>query len=242
MVDREDILRKAAALMRMTMANGCTEAEAATAAAKLQALAESYGIDLGELHEEQRRQRISDGMREARAHVPWSRLPRSIVVLENAIADGFDCRVFIVPLRIPIAGCGTEVVFVGFGPDADLAEFLFSILARELPKEGGRQGRALRLRRRRLTVFAQAFVFGAAWAIKKRLDERRRQTAVPAGNSCTAVVRISKAVVIDGYLKEKYNLHTTQRPPPRMSPTRRMGQLAGMAHGQDVPLQTALGA
>ena len=237
MIDREDILRKASALLRMTMANGCTEAEAATAAAKLQELAESYGIDMGELHEEQRRRRISDGMREIRVMVPWSRVPHSFVSLMTAIAAGFDCRSLTTPVDRR-----TCVLFIGFGPDADLAGYLFSILSRELPKEGSRLGRAMLLRRRRLTVFSHAFVIGCAWAIKTRLHERRRQATKSAAANSTALIRMSKAVVIDGYLKDRYRVKTQKPRKLRMSMLRRIGIISGMAHGQDVPLQTAIGA
>jgi len=235
MINREDILRRAAALLKMTIDRGCTEAEAAVAAVKLQELAESYSIDLGQLQEQERRKNISDNLLEKRAYVPWNRVPRSFVGLMNAIADGFSCRVFI-SRKLK----GSDIVFAGFGPDAELAEYLFSVLVRGLPREAKRIADGLRLKRRRLTVFTNAFVQGAAVAIKDRLAERREEKTAPAEN-CTALIRISKAVVIDGYL-EKYDLHITNLKPPRMSPTRRMGLMAGLVHGKKVPLQTALGS
>jgi hypothetical protein len=231
-MDRDDILRKAAALINMTIDRGCTEAEAQTAADKLRTLADAYGLDLGALTEDARQKTISADIAEERVPVPWKRTPRAMVMLAAAVVEGFDCRWFIDALR-------GQIVFCGFGPDACIAGYLFTVLHRGLPKEGLRIGQGFRLRRRRLTVFVQAFTDGAAMSIKRRLAEQRKTEAEQTPS--TALIRVSKAIVVDGYLDDHYNLRSSPRKPPRMSPTRKLGTMCGLLHGKSVPLQAAVG-
>jgi hypothetical protein len=114
---RESQLGRIRALMAKTIENGCTEAEAAAAAAMVDALMAKYEIDLDEVA--MRKQEI------IQASVNGGEHP--VVMAANAIATFTDCRVWLIG--------GKLIKYLGFAIDTEIAEYLTLLFKRAIDRE-----------------------------------------------------------------------------------------------------------
>jgi hypothetical protein len=163
------------ALTEKTVANGCTEAEAISAAEMVGRLLERYALSMDEIE-----------VRTARcvqAEVPMGgQRRRPIDACVPAIARFCDCKVWLTRAARP----GGRYVFFGFETDTTLATYLFTVIDRAILteaatfKQANPSLRAVRLRRA-----SASFQHGVAARVAERLDamHQQRQASVRARRS-----------------------------------------------------------
>jgi hypothetical protein len=193
------------ALTDKTVANGCTEAEAMSAAEMVGRLLERYALSMDEIE-----------VREARcvqAEVPMGgQRRRPIDACVPAIARFCDCKVWLTRGARPKSDYdndfdwtqpGGRYVFFGFGTDIVLATYLFTVIDRAIVteaaafKEANPALRAVRLRRA-----SASFQHGVAARVSARLDAMHtvREASVQAQRSTgTALILARHRVVEDAF-------------------------------------------
>lgn len=177
---RDKLIKRMRALAAMTIANGCSEAEAAFASSKLDAMLAEHDIGLDEIQMQQ----------------------SEFVKAQHALRDEVDQR--LAPIRDAIAtltgtrawinGVGGSIItFFGRDTDVMVAGFLFEIAQRALHDAVEKFDRQIALytivvRRRK----RRAFIDGMATSMKKtieKIDWTRKQQAG------TGIVVVKHAVV-----------------------------------------------
>jgi hypothetical protein len=216
------------ALSEKTVSNGCTEAEAMSAAEMVGRLLERYALSMEEIE-----------LREARCvqvEVPLgSRKRRPIDGCVPAIARFCDCKVWL--KRDPD---GLGYVFFGFETDTGLARYLFAVIddaiQTELAAFRRRAGRGLagtELRRA-----GESFQHGMAARIAERLGSMHsdRETSVGAQRATGTALIIAKHRIVDEALAETEIRLVSGRPlVARLNEAFRDGQKAGDRVNLDRP-------
>ena len=189
------------ALTDKTIANGCTEAEAMSAAEMVGRLLERYALSMDEIE-----------VREARcvqAEVPMGgQRRRPIDACVPAIAHFCDCKVWLAraPRQDPDADDfdwtrpGSRYVFFGFETDTALATYLFAVIDRAMLtetatfKRANPQLRAVRLRRA-----SASFQHGVAARVSARLRSmhQAREASVQAQRSTGTALILAKQLVVE---------------------------------------------
>jgi hypothetical protein len=189
------------ALSDKTVANGCTEAEAMSAAEMVGRLLEQYALSMDEIE-----------VREARcvqAEVPLGgRRRRPIDACVPAIARFCDCKVWLsrAPRPDPDAESletalpDSRYVFFGFEADVELATYLFAVIDRAITMETSvfrqlnRQLRAVRLRRA-----LASFQHGVAARVSAKLTSMHaaREASVRAQRAAGTALILAKHSVIE---------------------------------------------
>jgi hypothetical protein len=202
MENRETLLRRIRALAAKTVANGCTEAEAFSAAELLARLVDKYGFtpaDLGAPAE-----RLTDETVQAEKRSSGNEQ------YAGAVAKYCDCEVF----RRDAPGGGKEFVFFGTEPDALMCRYIMALLGTasnsgfraymvaamtDAPYAG------FRADRQAMAADRKAYDVGFCERIRVRLAEmkRARNAEVDKGTGRTggALVAVKNALVTEEYAK-----------------------------------------
>lgn len=204
------------ALTDKTVANGCTEAEAMSAADMVGRLLERYALTMDEIE-----------VRTARcvqAEVPLGgQRRRPIDGCVPAIARFCDCKVWIARAArqdpddpaVDAPSPGRRYIFFGFETDAALATYLFAVIDRAvLTEAAGFKRSNPRLRAAELRRASSSFQYGVVARVAERLDamHRARDEAVRAQRSSgTALVLAKNRVVEDAFHQTKLRLVTLSR-------------------------------
>ena len=186
------------ALTEKTVANGCTEAEAMSAAEMVGRLLERYALSMDEIE-----------VREARcvqAEVPMrGQRRRPIDACVPAIARFCDCKVWLTRGARPKSDYdedfdwtqpGGRYVFFGFETDTALATYLFTVIDRAIMTEATAFKAAnLTLRGIRLRRASSSFQHGVAARVSSRLDEMHhaREASVRAQRSTGTALILASA-------------------------------------------------
>jgi hypothetical protein len=207
-------------LRAKTIDNGCTEAEALLAAAKVAELLDRYDLSLTdvEIREAPCEQRAYETRRK-------KRIPLDDCI--GAIANFCDCRVW----REKNAEGEARYVFFGLRSDVEVAHYLTEVVDAAVRSELGRfktSAAYQRFRHQDRHVANASFTLGMVASIADKL------TAMKAGrdqanNSTGRGLVVLKAAVVDAEL-EKLNLklRTARRPSRMVSPTAyEAGEAAG---------------
>lgn len=115
-LERDGQLARIRALMAKTTDNGCTEAEAAAAAAAVDRLLATYEIDLDEVMV--REQEIVKLVVKIDGH--------DVKFSGRRVAEFTDCRAW---------ATGGDLVFLGFKVDTEIAEYLIQLFRRSIDRE-----------------------------------------------------------------------------------------------------------
>jgi hypothetical protein len=217
------------ALTEKTVSNGCTEAEAMSAAEMVGRLLERYALSMEEIE-----------LRESRCvqvEIPiGGKKRRPIDGCVTAIARFCDCKVWLT--RDP-AGLG--YVFFGFETDTGLARYLFTVIDGAIQTE-------LAAFRRRVgmslvgTEFRRAsdsFQHGMAARVAERLDtmHRAREASVSQQRATGTALILAKHRLVDDALAETAVRLVSGRPlVARLNEAFRDGQRAGDRVNLDRPL------
>ncbi len=171
------------ALTDKTVANGCTEAEAMSAAEMVGRLLERYALSMDEI--EVRSARCV----QVEVHL-GSRRRRPIDGCVPAIARFCDCKVWLAPAARPDPDdpykpiAGIRYIFFGFETDTALAAYLFAVIDRAISHEISTfklynpRLRAEKLRRASAS-FQHGLVARVAARLERMHDEREAAVRVP---------------------------------------------------------------
>ncbi|WP_298841915.1 DUF2786 domain-containing protein [uncultured Salinicola sp.] len=169
-MDRKKIAERIRALRAKTEANGCTEEEAAAAAAMVAKLLERYGMTLDETE-----MRETGFSRER--HAQDDLVGRCIHRVASAIAYMIDIRYW-----ASKPGEEPAITFFGFDHEVEIASYLLDICRNAMTTQSERMGGELRLlrenvRRRRIT----AFLDGMADRLAQRIRDLKPPTPTGTG-------------------------------------------------------------
>jgi hypothetical protein len=181
------------ALAAKTISNGCTEAEAMSAAEMVGRLLERYALSMAEID-----------IREAacvQVQIPLGgQRRRPIDGCVTAIARFCDCKVWLA--RRP--GTAHYVLF-GFAADVALGEYLFAMLDRAMTNElaGFRRANPA-LRGTRLRMASTSFQHGMAARLAARLEamHAEREASLAAQRSTGTALAIVKHAVVEAAFRE----------------------------------------
>jgi hypothetical protein len=197
------------ALTEKTVTNGCTEAEALSAAEMVGRLLERYALSMDEI--EIRASRC------VQREVPLGgKRRRPIDGCVPSIARFCDCKVWLAHATDEQALAAGETarekryVFFGFETDADLATYLFSVIDRAIATETDSFKVAHpRLRALRLRQGSASFQHGLVARVAARLDamHEEREASVKAQRSTgTALILVKHRVVDDAFRETEVRL------------------------------------
>ncbi len=205
----ERVKARIKALTEKTVQNGCTEAEAMSAADMVGRLLERYALSMDEI--EVRASKC------VQREVPiGGTRRRPIDGCVPAIARFCDCKVWLAhAVATDEAGAdgGTKpkrYIFFGFEMDAALATYLFAVIERAIGTETGAFKLAHpRLRAVRLRQASASFQHGLAARVAARLTtmHTEREAAVSAQRSAgTALILVKHNVVDEAFRETKTRL------------------------------------
>ncbi len=219
------------ALTDKTVANGCTEAEAMSAAEMVGRLLERYALSMDEIEVR------SAQCVQVEVHL-GSRRRRPIDGCVPAIARFCDCKVWLAPAARPDPDdpckpiTGIRYIFFGFETDTSLAAYLFAVIDRSIAteistfKRSSPRLHAVKLRRAS-TSFQHGLVARVAARLEKMHDER--EAAVRAQRATgTALMLVKQTIVDDAFRETDVRLVTMHAVGRRVvSSAYREGWLAG---------------
>jgi hypothetical protein len=226
------------ALTEKTVANGCTEAEALSAAEMVGRLLERYALSMDEIE-----------VRSARCvQIEVELASRRRSAIDGAIpavARFCDCKVWLVPAprssadppEAPQSQRGIRYIFFGFVTDATLAAYLFAVINRAIATETVEFKRANpRLRAINLRRASSSFQHGLVARVAARLDtmHEEREASVRAQRvTGTALILVKNQVVEDAFRQTDVRLVSMSALGPRVSSK---AYQAGWAAGDRVNL------
>jgi hypothetical protein len=195
------------ALTEKTVANGCTEAEAMSAAEMVGRLLERYALSMDE---------IEVTARCVQVEVTVDRLRRGpIDGCVPAIARLCDCKVWLArasrrdpddpDFDTPRPG-NIRYIFFGFETDTALAAYLFAVIKRAIVTEAHAFRRANpRLRSTKLRRAAASFQHGLVARVAARLDSmhEEREASVRAQRATGTAMILAKHRVVDEAFREQ---------------------------------------
>lgn len=171
-------------LKAMTIENGCTPSEAASAAARLQDMLFKYQISIAEVGD---RNDIGEPIVDHQFDTGYSqRMPSEYGQFAAAIATGFQCK---------MVRSGRKLHFVGAKSDAVVAAFFVETVYPKVRLAGCAEVRRLGKSGLSATPYVAAFVVGASVEIRDRLIARYSQPDLPS--SVAALVPLKKQKVED---------------------------------------------
>jgi hypothetical protein len=192
------------ALAEKTVANGCTEAEAMSAAEMVGRLLERYALNMDEI--EIRSSRC------VQREVPLGgKRRRPIDGCIVSIARFCDCKVWLAQATdekgtgAGETAHGKRYIFFGFETDAELATYLFHVINRAVTTETGSFKAAHpRLRAVRLRQATAGFQHGLVARVAARLDamHAEREVSVKAQRSTGTALILAKHQVVDDAFRE----------------------------------------
>jgi hypothetical protein len=210
------------ALTEKTVANGCTEAEALSAAEMVGRLLERYALSMDEIE-----------VRSARCvQVEVELGSRRRGPIDGAIpatARFCDCKVWLAPAARAGAGGsvreqprpGIRYIFFGFETDTALAAYLFVVIGRAIATETVAFKQANpRLKAIRLRQASSSFQHGLVARVAARLDtmhEEREASVRALRVTGTALIVVKHQVVEDAFRETKVRLVSMNGLGPRVS-------------------------
>lgn len=208
-VQREKILERLRALLAMTTENGCTEAEAMTAAAKAAKLMTEYDLTFSDANKI-KDERIATQSKPYAAHNNSRTMHAAGLYVAVAVATFFDCKVW---------RNGNEVVFFGLKDDVELAQAMLAMIRMAMDRElssflaeettqgnvGYRQS------------LSSSFSKGMGLRISQRLDRLKAERTTSGKATGLSLIVLKGEVVTQEYTKLygkiRFKPTKSQRPP-----------------------------
>jgi hypothetical protein len=193
------------ALMRRTTESGCTESEAAEAAAKVGALADQYGISMMVIAGEDPEEVIEQVF-----YATGKRLNRLARVC-SAVAHYTDTKAWVTQSSHREDG-QAGMVFLGREIDTEMAKYLLDLIGSTMNLEWETYARDQRdtrgVMRPGVAHLRPSFEIGMAERLSKRLyeEKRKRNAAEVNGKSVNALVVTKMAAVQDAFAKTSIKL------------------------------------
>lgn len=148
-MERENVIRKVAACLRLAASPGATEAEAARALKQAQAMMEKHGLT---------EQGITAAQAtESRSRTVQNTPPIWSIHLRQIVARAFGVTVIL------NRSWSTHYAFIGIAPAPEVAEYAWAVLDRQLVKARTQHIAALPKRLKRKTKTRRGDLFARAW-------------------------------------------------------------------------------
>jgi hypothetical protein len=216
-------------LRSKTTDNGCTEAEALLAAAKVAELLDRYDLSLTDVE-------IRDALCERREYETYRKKRIPLDGCIGAIAEFCDCRVW----REKNQAGDARYVFFGLRADIEVAHYLTELIDNAVRFELGRYKISTvyrRFRHQDRHVANASFTLGMVASIADKLEAMKRQR--DAVNHATGRdLVVLKAAVVDAELEKLgLQLRTVRRATRMVSPT---AYDAGGAAGASLAINPAI--
>jgi hypothetical protein len=207
----EKLKLRIAALRAKTMDNGCTEAEAMMAAAKVAELLDRYDLSLSdvELRESACERRVYETRRK-------NRIPLDYCV--GAVGRFCDCRVW----REKNPEGETRYVFFGLPSDTEVALYLAELIDNSVRAELGRFKTThayQRFRHQERHVAHGSFTLGMVMSIARKLTDMKDARDAARNLGRRDLVVLKSAVVETEMAKLGLELRQVRRPTRMVSPT-----------------------
>lgn len=190
--DRERAIDRIRKLRRMTVANGCTEAEALLALQRIAELIATYDLTDSEVNLRQDRGSCTKGLySELRStHADWTLVCASIAKL-------FHCRAYQEFVFEDVFGLGTkekilQVVFFGYPQDVEACEAMTEICYTAINTESGKLKRPRKL-------ILQSFRQGMIQRLRERIKDMAIAQAPVSGS--TALIVLKDQLVTEEFAK-----------------------------------------
>lgn len=177
-------------LKAMTIENGCTPSEAASAASRLQDMLFKYQVSIADVGS---RDSFGEPVVQHTKETGYDkRMPSEYMQFAACIAEGFQCK---------LIRSGSKLHFIGAVSDATVAAFFVDTVYPKVRLAGCAAVRRLGKSGMSVNQYVASFVVGAATEIRRRLLERYAQPDLP--ESVAALVPIKKQRV-DDMVKELF--------------------------------------
>lgn len=222
MAKRERARKLIRDLLAKTVANGCTEQEAAKAAEKASELMAQYDLTMADAQE------VRDDVYGARKRSYKNNEHEVIRFCAGSIAQFCDCRCY---------SAKEYVCMFGQEHDTEIAHYLLDLVVNAANAEWKRFYKALG---RATPKARRGFMLGFAQRLNARLTEIKaaRKAAAPTGNALV--------VVKEKIISERYAAHTKELRFSRSRPIRSSGDvgayIAGDMAGRRVNIAAGVGA
>jgi hypothetical protein len=195
--DRARILIKLRALLAKTVDNGCTEAEALSAAEKASAIMEEYDLSYTDV-EQVRTERFGARRRPFGKGTSRRRSYHEATMCHHSISKLFDCRAWY---------SSGDLVFFGSEHDSEAAHYMADVCRVAMDSEFARYlASPARDRSYHGRTLRTAFMTGMARRISARLDEmkaqRENRAKIHAQATGNALVVVAKREIVT----EKYEI------------------------------------
>lgn len=247
----EGIMDTIRRLAEMKVERGCTPAEAAAAAAKLEELLERWQLTLFDAQTQKYEEEIEEGV------IEFGRvLPQWTYALARACSRAHDCDYFGDYVYPPGQKARRVMRFVGHASDVQVSQYLFETLAKLLMEMADRDGRRMGRRHAELISFKCNFMEGAARVIGDRLWEERERARTadvpvqrtpegipicpaPDASASTALVLVKEQAVKE-YMKAEHPDVTVKK--ARAHAYDHRGYEMGKKAGAEVPIHKGVGS
>ena len=207
----EKLKARIQALRAMTMDNGCTEAEALAAAAKVAELLDRHDLSLSDVE-------IRESACERRAYETRrkNRIPLDYCI--GAIGRFCDCRAW----REKNPEGETRYVFFGLPSDTEVALYLAELIDNSIRSELGRYKTSYayqRFRHQDRHVANSSFTLGMAMSLARKLTDMKDERDAARNLGRRDLVVLKASVVETEIAKLGLELRQVRRPSRMVSPT-----------------------
>jgi hypothetical protein len=190
--ERAKIVERARALLSMTIENGCTEAEAMTAAAKAAKLMQDYDLALGDIEDVQDT-RVAQQSAPMQSMQNRRHMHSAGVWTAPAVADFFDCKCW---------RDHTEIIFFGSKDDVVLAHVMLNMIrvAMDRDLQSFMDGPGLEIDAHPATLKA-SFLRGMGQRVSERFDILKHERTAMARSRGNELVVMKGALVDTEFAK-----------------------------------------
>jgi len=224
----DDVVQRIQKMMNMTVENGCTPAEAAHAAAKVQELMQKHSLSMFDVEKKTYDEAILiEELETGKAVVPeW------MGTLAVAVAP--DCKV----IWWRHGGPTKYLRFIGYKTDAQVASYMYDTLSRALLAEADKQGRHALRTGGRLMKYKADFMQYAALAIYKR-TRKEQETFKSSSNTAGALVCV-KGTAVDKYIEDNLGTIKWSKETTKQKIRDRAATQDGWKAGSEIPLRQGI--
>lgn len=198
---REKIANKIKELMKKTTDNGCSEAEALTAAEMVGKLMNEYDLSMTEI-EFKNEEFLTHTIETS------SRVASPIHNVVTSIGEYTDCKVWFTR--------GSKIVYSFFGTkkDTEIANYLFHLLVGAIKRETENYKKSTAYKSSSLNgrTKTTSFTTGMSIRLASRLQEMKRAQKNDITSTSTSLVKVNKmSIVLEQFAQLNMNLKTVSR-------------------------------
>jgi len=205
---KESLVKKIKALLEKTVANGCTEEEANSAATLAQKLMDDYGVTLGEIEAAtDKKDFVEQGVFETNLDGRANASMDHVHFCGHAVARFCGCEYF-------VRG-STKMVYFGFKADTEIAKYLTEVFRVAMRTEW-KKWYAVESNKASLNGFRKRglrdFCVGMARRLSERLDDMvaEREAAMKPKSNSRALVVVKSQIVADAYAELSKHFKTSR--------------------------------